>query len=62
MSKFAVLMCGLTSWAVATIRLALLVLAREVTENLSPASELSSTAKGLALGNYLMVLEAEDRF
>lgn len=43
-------MCGLTSWAVATIRPALLVLVREMTENLAPASGLSSTAKGLGLG------------
>lgn len=50
LSKFAVLMCGLTFWAVATIWLALLVLAREMTENLAPASGLSSTAKGLGLG------------
>lgn len=50
MNKFAVLMCGLTSWAVATIRPALLVLVREMTENLAPASGLSSTAKGLGLG------------
>lgn len=45
LSKFAVLMCGLPSWAVATAWLALLVLARE---NLAPASGLR--AKGLGLG------------